>query len=132
MNAANSAARQLRAPKSRPIISAPSLEVVSNPAPSRTFLGTLLLCGAIIFGAIVVAFSLNTLLVKGAYDIKSMEVELNELDTHINTLEGELVGLSNPDKLSESAVKLGMKPAEEMRYLNLKTGTIATSATKAK
>lgn len=131
MNAANSTAQQLRAPQSRPIISAPGLQVVASPAPSRTFFGTLIICCVIFLTSIILAFSLNTLLVQGAYELKSLKVELDEADAHINTLEGELVGLSSPAKLSENATKLGMKPATEMRYLNLETGTIADSTTKS-
>ncbi len=112
-------------PKSRPVIDTPGLQVVPTPAPARGFFGTVLLCALLFIGALGVAFHLNTLMVQGAYELKNIRVELNEVAAREATLTKDVIAVSTPDQLRTSAERIGMVPATEMAHLDIETGVIS-------
>ncbi|MCI7551080.1 MAG: hypothetical protein PUK40_05660 [Actinomycetaceae bacterium] len=109
--------------KSRSVVSAPNLRVVTSPAPSRGLFFVIGLCIAIFFTALVMCFSLNTLMVKGAYDVKEIKLELSGVQAREETLMGQVVELSTPVQLAKSASDLGMVPAESLSHIDLEAGT---------
>ncbi|MFC5280560.1 hypothetical protein ACFPGO_01540 [Arcanobacterium canis] len=113
-----------------PVISAPGLSVVPTPATARGFFGTVVLCAAIFLGAMGIAFQLNTLMVQGAYDLKNINVQINEADAKAATLEKEVISVSAPANLEQAAKKLGMAPATASKFLDPNTGKIAEFAQK--
>ncbi|MDY5585378.1 MAG: hypothetical protein SPG61_06285 [Arcanobacterium sp.] len=115
---------------SRPVITAPTLRVVESPAPSAGFFGTAILCIVIFLSALCVTFYLNTKMASGAYEIKRLTVELNELKSGVETLNSEIVMKSSMAGLRTEAEKLGMVPATEIRYLDYKTGEIVAPGTR--
>lgn len=112
------------APKSRPVLDAPGLQVVPTPAPARGFIGTVIVCAVLILGAFGVAFHLNTLMVAGAYELRGINVEYNEVSAREATLMSEVIAVSSPENLREAATKLGMAPADRMLHLDIESGTI--------
>lgn len=122
---ASSQARKLNfAPSSRPIIEAPGLRVVPTPAAARGFVGTVVVCALLFFGALATAFYLNTLMVAGAYKLKDISVEHNEAAARVSTLTSEVIEVSSPSKLRQSAQLIGMVPAKSMFYIDAETGAI--------
>lgn len=126
---AATARQQHAAPQSRPVISAPGLKFVPTPAPARGFFRAVLICALLFIGSFGLAFHLNTLMVQGAYDIKNINVELNEVSAQEATLRQEVITVSTPDKLRTSASNLGMVPASELKHLDVGTGAITGKST---
>ncbi|MBM7825601.1 hypothetical protein JOD55_001428 [Arcanobacterium pluranimalium] len=126
MSAANYAvSRRAVSPHSRPVIAAPGLKVVPSPAPARGLFTTVITCLLIFVASITLAFYLNTRMVQGAYELKTIKVELSKVEARMDTLQGDVVGLSTPDRLRENATKLGMVPATEWRHIDVASGAIA-------
>ncbi|WP_124055004.1 hypothetical protein [Arcanobacterium ihumii] len=125
MSAANYAvSRRAVSPKSRPVLAAPGLKVVPSPAPARGLFGTVTACLLIFVVSITLAFYLNTRMVQGAYELKTIKVELSKVEARMDTLQGDVVGLSTPDRLRENAAKLGMVTAKDLRHIDVASGAI--------
>lgn len=129
-----SAAQPLRieriAPATRPIIDAPGLHVVPTPAPARGFFGAVLLCALLFIGSLGVAFHLNTLMVSGAYELKNISLEYNEVSAREATLRSEVIEVSTPKKLQQAATDLKMVPAPMILHLDLDAGVVSTADRK--
>ena len=102
----------------------PGLSVVPAPAPSGGFFGTLILCTAIFLTAVIAAFCLNTKMVEGAYEVRTMKMDLSRVESDAEALSTAVMSLSTPDRLQKSASDLGMVPAADVKYLNYKSGKI--------
>ncbi|WHU61236.1 hypothetical protein QEV61_09730 [Trueperella pyogenes] len=122
--------RTRRAPASRPIIEMPGLSVVPTPAPARGFWGAVVLCAIFLIASFSVAFHLNTRMVQGAYDIKNITVELNEVAAREATLTKDVIAVSTPNELRARAQGLGLIPAAGALHINLETGVITAPARK--
>jgi cell division protein FtsX len=81
-------------------------------------------CMAILAGALLAALLLNTQLAAGAYEQRSMDVELAQLARDEQSLSAELDTNKSPAKLAESAAALGMVPAGSTGWLRLSDGTV--------
>lgn len=124
-------AMPLRAP--RPSIPArwrPRLRLVRAPAPVRSRLPFLLLCLAILGGAMLGALALNTAMATTAYVIGERQAELAQLSQQEQQLTSEVEQLSSPAQLAEAATRIGMVPAEGLSYINLADGTISGPASE--
>ncbi len=130
MSTAFNTQRAFSAPSSRPVIEMPGLTVVPTPSPARGFYGTVIVCLAILVGSLGVAFHLNTLMIQGAYDVKNISVELNEVAAREATLEKEVLGVSTPNELRARADALGLVPAQGALHVDLETGVITAPAEK--
>lgn len=128
MSSALNARRVYAAPAVRPVIDMPGLTVVPTPAPARGFVGTVAICLVLFLGSLGVAFHLNTLMIQGAYDVKNINVELNEVAAREATLEKEVLGVSTPGELQARADALGLVPAEGALHVDLETGVITAPA----
>ncbi|QOR48431.1 hypothetical protein INS90_03955 [Trueperella pecoris] len=120
--------RAWSAPSSRPVIEMPGLSVVPTPAPARGFWGAVFLCLALFIGSLSVAFHLNTRMVQGAYEIKNISVELNEVAAREATLTKDVIAVSTPNELRARAEQLGLVPAVDARHVDLETGVITAPA----
>lgn len=125
-----SAARQLRSTEReiRPVITSTRLSVVQTPAPARGLVLTWVVCILMIVTAFIGAFALNTRQVQGAFELRTVTVELNEVTAREETLKAEVVKASTPDVLRERAENLGLKPATTLKHLDIKTGVITGTA----
>lgn len=125
-------ARRNSAYTASPVISLPGLSVVSSPLPSRGYFRTVILCSVIFLLAIGGAFALNTAMIKGAYEIKTVTVELNNVKSSVAGLHEEVARLETPAVLNERAQKFQMVPAQQIRYVDLESGTVTGEAKKHK
>ncbi|MGO1591192.1 MAG: hypothetical protein ACTHW1_03885 [Ancrocorticia sp.] len=106
----------------------PKLELVPTPAPARGFYGTVILCVSLFLGAFGLVFFLNTQMVATAYELQNVNQQINEAAATESTLMGEVVSVSTPEGLAQQADDLGLVPAEDIRHLDLKTGTVVLPA----
>lgn len=130
MSTALNTQRAFSAPSSRPVIEMPGLTVVPTPAPAVGFFSTVFVCLALFLASIGVAFHLNTLMIQGAYDVKNISVELNEVAAREATLQKEVIGVSTPHELRARADALGLVAAEGALHVDLDTGVITAPAGK--
>ncbi|MBR6459497.1 MAG: hypothetical protein IKS49_04975 [Actinomycetaceae bacterium] len=100
------------------------LRIVPTPAPKQGFVATALICAAIVLGAFVALFILNTSMVKTAFEIQSVQKETNLAYSTEATLEDEILRLSSPNELSKHAKELGLTPASEIRHIDLAAETV--------
>lgn len=106
----------------------PRLKLVRAPAQARSRLPFLLLCVAILGGALLGALALNTSMAITAYTITDRQVELAQLSQTEQQLQTQLEQISSPTVLADAADRLGMVPAEGLSYITLKDGTITGPA----
>ncbi len=106
----------------------PKLELVPTPAPARGFYGTVILCAALFFGAFATVFFLNTQMVATAYEIQSVNQQINESTATESTLMDKVVSVSTPEALQQRANELGLVAAEDVRHLDLATGSVVLPA----
>ncbi|CAM3406613.1 Cell division protein FtsL [Occultella aeris] len=121
-----------RAPRTARPLSVPTwrprLRIVRAPAPARTVLPFILLCMAILGGALLGALALNTAMASTAYEMHDQEVALARLSEEQQVLAREVDTLGSPAALSARAAALGMVPAEGMNYILLEQGTVLGEA----
>lgn len=125
-------AMPLRAPRPRahsPLDWRPRLRLVRAPAPARSRIPFLLLCVAILGGAMLAALALNTSMATTAYTIADRQAELAQLVETEQQLMTEYEQMSSPTQLAAAAAALGMVPAEGLSYIYLEDGTITGPAT---
>lgn len=106
----------------------PRLRIVRAPAQGRSRLPFLVLCTAILGGAMLGALALNTLMATTAYTISERQVELAQLTETEQMLSDQFVNTSSPTQLAAAATELGMVPAEGLSYIHLGDGTISGPA----
>lgn len=118
-------ARAPRVSPARPATSwRPRLEVVPSPAPARSVVPYLLLCALVLAGALIGALVLNTHMASTAYVIHDQQVELNRLDEAAASLLAQVEEAGSPAALHRAADRLGMVPAEGMRFVELGSGRV--------
>lgn len=106
----------------------PKLALVPTPAPARGLYGTILLCASLFLGAFGTVFFLNTQMVASAYELQSVNQQINEAAATEATLTDQVVGISTPEGLQKRANELGLVPAEDIRHLDLTTGSVILPA----
>lgn len=124
-------------PASRPAASprttppAPRLRVVRAPQTARTRVPFVVLCMAILAGALLCALLLNTTMARGAYEAHDLKQELARLAQQELDLSAELDARAAPEALAASARSLGMVPAASPAWLRLSDGAVLGSPTPA-
>lgn len=124
-------AMPLRAPRLRGATQLrwrPRLRIVRAPAPARSRLPFLLLCVAILGGAMLGALALNTSMATTAYLIGDRQLELAQLTQTEQEMQGQVEQMSSPAQLAAAADRLGMVPAQGLSYIHLEDGTITGPA----
>lgn len=106
----------------------PRLRLVRAPAPARSRIPFLLLCLAILGGAMLGALALNTSMATTAYQISERQVLLAELTQTEQQLTTRHDQMSSPTQLADAATRIGMVPAEGLSYINLADGAITGPA----
>jgi hypothetical protein len=111
--------------------SGPRLRVVRAPEHARTRVPFVLLCIAVLAGALLGALVLNTSMASAAYDKHRMEIELAQLARTEQSLRTSLDAQASPPQLAESARALGMVQAPPSAYLRLADGAVLGTPTPA-
>ncbi|MDO4888327.1 MAG: hypothetical protein Q3979_06450 [Actinomycetaceae bacterium] len=116
-----------RTSATRPVIEGlPGLKLVPTPAPKRGFFGTVVICALLVIGSFGTVFVLNTRMVDTAYQVQSVQRELNEAAAKEATLQDQVVSASTPQGLAKRAQELGLVPATDVQHLDLQTGEIVS------
>jgi hypothetical protein len=87
----------------------------------------LLLCG-LLGGALVSALVISTTLAEGAFEISNLQNSTTAQAKQLQSLQEEVAQAQNPQQIETRAAKLGMVGVSELRFVDLKTGKIATDA----
>jgi hypothetical protein len=87
----------------------------------------LLLC-VLLGGALISALVISTTLAQGSFQISKLQQSNQELARQRQILEQNVAAAQSAQVIQARALQLGMRPAGELRFLNLKTGTVQTDA----
>ena len=87
----------------------------------------LLLC-VLLGGALISALVISTTLAEGSFRISKLQQSNQELARQRQMLQQNVAAAQSAQVIQARALQLGMRPAGELRYLNLKTGTVQTDA----
>jgi hypothetical protein len=113
----------------RPAPPAPPRQAPPQPVPRsiRAVTGShrmpfmLLLCG-LLGGALVSALLISTTLAEGSFQITGLQNSTNALIKQRQVLQEEVAQAQSTQVIQSRALKLGMRPQGELRFLDLKTG----------
>jgi hypothetical protein len=81
----------------------------------------LLLCG-LLGGALVSALVISTTLAEGSFQITGLQNSTSALMKQRQVLQEEVAQAQSAQVIQSRALKLGMRPQGELRFLDLKTG----------
>jgi hypothetical protein len=87
----------------------------------------LLLC-ILLGGALVCALVITTTLAEGSYKITKLQQSNNALMRQRQILQEQVAAAQSAQVIESRALQLGMRPAGELRFLDLKTGKVQTDA----
>ncbi len=87
----------------------------------------LLLCG-LLGGALISALIISTTLAQGSFEITRLQQSNDALTRQRQMLQEEVAAAQSAQVIENRALQLGMRPAGELRFLNLKTGQVRTDA----
>ncbi|WNB84858.1 hypothetical protein [Cellulomonas sp. ATA003] len=107
------------------------LRVVRAPEHHRTRVPFVVLCIAILAGALLGALVLNTTMASAAYEKHEMEIELAQLARTEQSLQTQLEAQASPPQLAASARALGLVQAPPSAYLRLADGAVLGTPTPA-
>ncbi|WP_258726764.1 hypothetical protein [Cellulomonas sp. NS3] len=107
----------------------PRLLLVRAPAQTRTRVPFVLVCMAILGGALLTALLLNTTMASGAYEKHDLDRELARLSVQEQDLAAELDRRSSPSELAAAARALGMVRATSPAWLQLSDGSVLGAPT---
>ena len=111
--------------ETRPVVQGlPQLTPAPTPAPARGFFGTVIVCALLFVGSFGTVFILNTRMVGTAYEVQSVQKELNAATAKEATLRDSVVSASTPQGLASRARQLGLEPAANVRHIDLQTGKV--------
>jgi hypothetical protein len=134
--------RPAAAPRPAPTAqAAPNVQAAPSPrpaprpaaAPGAARAGThrlpfvLLLCG-LLGGALVSALVISTTLAEGAFEITNLQNSTTAQAKQLQSLQEEVAQAQSAQQIATRAAKLGMVGVGELRFVDLKTGKIATDA----
>ncbi|WP_303325018.1 hypothetical protein [Actinomyces radicidentis] len=118
-------ARRPRARREASESEQPQLYVVRGLAPARSTLPFILLIVAILIGALATSMVLNARMAGTAYKMQKAQIELNVVNDHIDTVQGQVLDESSPEQLAQRAAALGMVPAQAPGVVDLTSSTVS-------
>jgi hypothetical protein len=86
-----------------------------------------LLC-VLLGGALVCALVISTTLAEGSFQITKLQQSNDALARQRQMLQEQVAAAQSAQVIESRALQLGMRPAGELRFLNLKTGKVQTDA----
>ncbi len=110
----------------------PRIELVSAPVQPKSRIPFVLLCMALVAGALIGALILNTTMARGAYQVTELESQLAQLAQTEQALLAEFDALASPRALADQAKELGMVQDSTPAFIRLQDGKIIGDPTPAK
>jgi hypothetical protein len=108
------------------------LRVVRAPAQPQSRVPFVMLCLALLAGALMGALLLNTAMAQTSFDIQAKQIELARLSERQQGLTQQLEITASPQALAERARGMGMVPAPAPAFLNLTEGAIIGESVPAR
>lgn len=104
-------------PKLRILQGLPSLRT----APGEKVTGNIfiLFMGVIGFLGLLSLLAINILMVQDAFTLQHLKHQTNLINDQRDAVVRAAENMSSPSNLAAAAVKLGMKPADQLTYINL-------------
>lgn len=91
----------------------------------------MLLCIAILGGALLVSLILNIAMNEGAYEARTLQKSIAKEAERFDELGAQIDALTSPQALAARATNLGMVPNSDPGIIRLSDGTIIGGATVA-
>ncbi|HYO86684.1 MAG TPA: hypothetical protein VES01_09555 [Dermatophilaceae bacterium] len=91
-----------------------------------------LLCAGVLAAGLICVLLLNTALAKGSYEAHALEDGSAQLEERQQQLAAVLATRQGPQGLAARAQELGMVRPDSVRWLDLTTGTVSGTATRAR
>lgn len=88
----------------------------------------LLLVVGMLAGALVCLLVISTTLAAGSFQISSLQKQNQVLAKQQQQLQQQVSQDQAPSVIAQRAEQLGMKPVQQLEYLNVKTGHISSNA----
>mgnify|MGYP001084856125 CR=1 FL=1 len=105
----------------------PEIKVAARQRPRWGMVFLALVLATVLLGASVVAPVLITSAATGlATEVGQLEKQQKALAADTAALSAQISALSSPERVSEQAARLGLGPAQSVRYFELETGVAAT------
>jgi len=123
-------ARQARPiPRTQPTRGARSapqrhLRAVAAPEQSRSLVPFAWLCALIVVGALGAVLLINTSMAGGAYERRSLKIEIADLHAQRAAVATELERNAGPEVLADHATALGMRPASVLGFVSLSDSVV--------
>lgn len=116
----------------RPVLTGlPTISVVPTPASTRGLFLTVLTCALLFIGSLAAVFALNTAMVEGAYEVRSLQLTLNDLADEQAALSEVISEKSTAKAITEQAEALGMVPATDIRHIDIASGALTGGGSEA-
>lgn len=80
-----------------------------------------MVCVGIATAGLMTMFGLNIALTEGAFEVRALKLEVIEMKEFRQAALTELAYVSSPDRLAESAKRLGMVPSGKPRFLEIES-----------
>jgi hypothetical protein len=97
------------------------------PRPGQRIPFFIMLC-ALLGGALVCALVITTTLAAGSFEITKLQNNDTALARQRQLLQEQVAAAQSAQVIQSRALRLGMRPVGEMRFLNLRTGKVQTDA----
>jgi hypothetical protein len=104
-----------------------ALTPARTPAASHRAPFVVLLC-CLLGGALVCALVISTTLAAGSFQITNLQQTTNALARQRQALQEQVAAAQSAQTIETQALKLGMRPNGELRFIDLKTGKTSTDA----
>ena len=88
----------------------------SKSVSGRAFIGILI---GVFAAGLLILLSINTALTSGAFTLENVKLQLAAINDQRDALLNQVATFSSPNRLSSSAIKMGMQPQAAINFLTL-------------
>lgn len=103
----------------------PKFRIVEAPSTEKSSFRFMLLCVAIVVGAVIGALLLNTEMANGAYERSNLQRQLSQEVIVGEQLSSDLSDVSTAENLAKKAKELGMKQEVNPEVLHISSQDVA-------
>lgn len=97
------------------------LSVRSITREDRDSKSFITICAAIATAGLLTMFGLNMALTEGAFTVRSLKLEVIEMKELRQAALTQVAHVSSPERLAQSATRLGMVPSGKPRFLQIES-----------
>lgn len=104
------------------LLEVPARTVRSITAVEREHKSFFVICASIAMSGLLAMFTLNIALTEGAFKVKTLKLQVIEINELRQAAITEVSHVSSPERLADSAQRLGMIPSTTPHFLSLESG----------